>query len=363
MQRPSDFVKCQVRKFEDGVLNPRTGERERRPLKPDQALFVTAFANACNVVWDEEQKLADGSMDKHAKRKTFQFLLLGQGGSGKTAVVQEIVLPAMDALFPTGPGEAKSALILCAKWSQAANISTDAHKAVSCHRAGVIGVQSFRNKDMPAGGKLKALQGVWEAVRCLILEEVSMIPPTVYNMLAWRSYLGRKAMWGAEEREYDQVGGVFGRMPLVIHLGDFLQLKPTGGRVSLISSFEELAAAGINLAPEYQAVMKLFCNTPRCFELQASNRFKDPKLRDNMAFLRRPGKHVPPAIRATWNAMQLKPDDRRLREDRFQNGHMIGSYWDTVARGMNMRTQRDADVQNTPSSSCRQPIGPPKNEQ
>ena len=283
-------------------------------------------------------------MAKHAKRNTFQFLLLGQGGSGKTAMVQDIVLPAMDALFPVETTMAKSTLIVCAKWSQAANISTDAHKAVSCHRAGVIGVQSFRNKDIPAGGKLKALQDTWETVRCLILEEVSMISPNLYNMLAFRSYLGRKAEWGAEEREYDQVGGAFGRMPIVIHLGDFLQLKPTGGKVSLISSFEELAAAGINLAPEYQAVMKLFCNTPLCFELQASNRFKDTKLRDLMAFLRKPGKQVPRAIRDTWNAMQLKPDDPRLREERFQNGHMIGSYWDTVARWMNMRAQRDADV-------------------
>ena len=139
-------------------------------------------------------------------------------------------------------------------------------------------MQSFRNKDIPAGGKLKALQDTWEAVRCLILEEVSMISPNLYNMLAFRSYLGRKAEWGAEEREYDQVGGAFGRMPIVIHLGDFLQLKPTGGKVSLISSFEELAAAGINLAPEYQAVMKLFCNTPLCFELQASNRFTSSEI-------------------------------------------------------------------------------------
>eukprot|EP00959_Pyramimonas_sp_CCMP1952_P266467 5570743-Pyramimonas_sp.AAC.1 len=70
----------------------------------------------------------------------------------------------------------------------------------------------------------------------------------------------------------------------------------------------------------------MFCNTPLCFELQVSNRFKDTKLKDLMAFLRKPGKQAPPAIRAMWNAMQLKPDDHRLREESFQNGHMIGSY-------------------------------------
>ena len=343
MPRPSDFVKALVRKFEEGVRNPITGQQERRPLKPDQALFAAAFAKACNEVWDEEQKILGGEMARQGKRKTFQFLLLGQGGSGKTAIVQEIVLPAMDALFPPEIGETKkSTLIVCAKWSQAANISTDAHKAVSCHRAGVIGAQSFRSKDMLAGGKLKALRETWEPLRCLILEEVSMIPPNMYHMLTFRAHLGRQDKWGAEERECDMVGGAFGRIPIVIHLGDFLQLKPTGGRVSLISSFEDLAAAGINLAPEYQAAMKLFCNTPKCFELQASNRFKDPRLRELMDFIRKPGKQVPPAIRATWNAVQLKEGDPRLREDRFQNGHMIGSYWDTVSRWMHMRARRDA---------------------
>ena len=32
-------------------------------------------------------------------------------------------------------------------------------------------------------------------------------------------------------------------MPLFLHLGNFLELKATGGRVSLISNFRELAEA------------------------------------------------------------------------------------------------------------------------
>eukprot|EP00959_Pyramimonas_sp_CCMP1952_P280758 5868569-Pyramimonas_sp.AAC.1 len=98
-------------------------------------------------------------MAKHAKRETFQFLLLGQGGSGKTAVVQDIVLSAMDALFRAGTGKAKFTLIVCAKWLQAANISTVARQAVCCHWAGVIGVQSFRNKGHACGGKAESSAG------------------------------------------------------------------------------------------------------------------------------------------------------------------------------------------------------------
>ena len=145
---------------------------------------------------------------------------------------------------------------------------------------------------MLAKGKKTALQQTWEPVRCLVVEEVSMISPGLYNMLAHRSFLGRAGRWEVEESAYDQLEGAFGRMPLVIHLGDFLQLKPTGGRVSLISDFRELADAGVEMAPEHLAAMKPFCMTPLCFELQASNRFKDSKLRDLMAFMRRASKKV-----------------------------------------------------------------------
>ena len=96
-------------------------------------------------------------------------------------------------------------------------------------------------------------------------------------------------------------------MPIIIHLGDFLQLKPTGGNTSLVDDFAALAAAGVDLSPEYQAVMKLFCRTPPCFELQASNRFKEPKLRELMAFMRSPGRRLPHGIKETWESICLKP--------------------------------------------------------
>ena len=256
-QRPSDYIKHLTRQFEAGKVNPTTGHVERRPLKRDQALFISHFASACNAVWDDEQKLIDGSLDAKSRR-CFQFLLMGQGGSGKTAVVQEIVLPAMDSLFPTEPEEVNSTLIVCAKWSQAENISTADHKAVTFHRAALLGVQSYRNKEMLAKDKKAALKRTWEPRRCLIIEEVSMISPNLYNMLAYRAFLGRADRWQVDEQDYDQLKGAFGRMPIVIHLGDFLQLKPTATNVSLIDDFRRLADAGVELAPEFQSVMKLF---------------------------------------------------------------------------------------------------------
>ena len=152
-------------------------------------------------------------------------------------------------------------------------------------------------------------------------------------MLAYRAFMGRADRWEVSEAEYDQLCGAFGRMPIVIHLGDFLQLKPTGGsNLSLISDFMVLAEQGKDLKPEFQAVMKLFCRTPLCFELQATNRFKEPKLRELMAFMRKPEKRLPQGIKATWNSLCLKPDDARLHGEPFQHGHMVAWFWQTVSR-------------------------------
>ena len=154
--------------------------------------------------------------------------------------MQDICIPAVDFLFPKNTNEESAVLIVCSKWSQAENISTATHKAVTCHRAGLVGIQSFRNKDLLPGDKKSALSKAWNPRRALVIEEVSMVAPPLYNMLLYRSFHGRREHWQVTEAEYDKVSGAFGRMPLVIHLGDFLQLKPTGSSVSLITDPLEL---------------------------------------------------------------------------------------------------------------------------
>ena len=86
-----------------------------------------------------------------------------------------------------------------------------------------------------------ALQNIWEHLRCLILEEVSMMSPQLYNMVAYRAFLGRREAWEVDECDYDKQHAAFGRMPIVIHLGDFLQLKPIGCSISLIKVLTTVA--------------------------------------------------------------------------------------------------------------------------
>ena len=151
-----------------------------------------------------------------------------------------------------------------------------------------------------------------------------------------------------EESEYDKAHAAFGRMPIVIELGDFLQLKPTGSSVSLITDPKFFEERDQDYPVEFQQAMKCFCKTPLCFELQASNRFTDQRLRDLMNFMRSPTKTVPRDIKQEWEAMQILPDDPRLQQQNFQEGHMIAIYWETVAHWMMLRAKRDAKTLQTP---------------
>ena len=67
----------------------------------------------------------------------------------------------------------------------------------------------------------------------LVIEEISMVSAPMYNMLDFRSMYGRSKTHEVHEHNYAQRGNAFGRIPIVIHLGDFLQLKPTAN-ISLI---------------------------------------------------------------------------------------------------------------------------------
>ena len=110
------------------------------------------------------------------------------------------------------------------------------------------------------------------------------ISPALLNMLLYRSFHGRTERWAVCERNYDKLEGAFGRMPIVIFLGDFLQLRPTAA----MSLLDDMSKTARDVPPEFQMASKLLMATPFCFELRVTNRFKDARLAKLMAFMRSP---------------------------------------------------------------------------
>ena len=133
---------------------------------------------------------------------------------------------------------------------------------MSCHNAANMRVQSLRNRDMLPGEQNPRLEEKWSSRRLLVLEEVGMISPALYNMLLYRSFHGRARRFEVSEAQYDKLQGAFGRMPLVLHLGDFLQLRPTNA-YSLLDNFATMPSDA-DIPAEYQMAAKLFMQTPLC---------------------------------------------------------------------------------------------------
>ncbi len=185
---------------------------------------MARFSAACDAAWADEQLPPD-------QRNVHHILLLGQGGSGKTHVVQQLVFTAVDFIWP--PVE-PTLMVVASSNAQAKNISTATVKARTIHNASAMRVQELVNSKMRPGNKQQQLTRLWDTVRVLVIEEVSMVAASWYNMLDVRAMHGRSKTYDVSEATYKRAGNHFGRIPIVIHLGDFLQLSPTGS-LSLIS--------------------------------------------------------------------------------------------------------------------------------
>ena len=190
--------------------------------------------------------------------------------------------------------------------------------------------------------KKAALEAKLNPKRALVTEEVSMISPALYNMLLYRFYHGRKDRWQIkQERHYVQRKCAFGRMPLELHLGDFLQLRPTAA-MSLLTDMNALSyqKEDKQVAAEFQDAAKLFLATEHCYELTTTNRFRSDEggrqLKELIEFMRDPKPEHSDDYRrvaALWQGILLKDEhghvDDRLREPRFQQGPMLAMFWRT----------------------------------
>ncbi len=135
-------------------------------------------------------------------------------------------------------------------------------------------------------------------------------------------------------------------MPVVIMLGDFLQLRPAAN-ASLLDDLRLMQGLRDTAIPaEHQAAQRLFLETPACYQLNVSNRFReDPAMQELMTFMRSPGDVLPDSVNKSWESIQ---DGNRAQQSVFQTGRMLGIYWETVARWASTRAERDADTLQTP---------------
>ena len=132
-----------------------------------------------------------------------------------------------------------------------------------------------------------------------------MVAAALYNALDVRSMHGRSKSHDVCETTYKRPQHHFGRIPIVIHLGDFLQLSPTAniGLVEDVNAKNEDGSYKHAEPPslEIQHAIRVFSNIPHVFEMRGTKRFKlgDPLIE----FLQcmRAGRTIPNGI---WQAFE-----------------------------------------------------------
>ena len=318
-----------------------------RRLNQDQHIFILRFGDVLDTVWKEEQDLPP------ERRSVYHMLLLGQGGSGKTHIVQNLIFPVVHFIWPADKEE-ETLMVVAAKNAQAKNISSESVRAKTLHVASCMRVQSLSNSQMAAGKKEKALEKMWKNVRVLVIEEISMVAAMLYNMLDYRSMLGRRVVFKVDPHTYTKVGCAFGRVPIVLHLGDFFQLRPTA-QISLLEDMDRQNADGEytyrDVPLEVQHAQKLFSQIPDVFELRGTMRFKPQDPLIEILQCMRLGHTMPDRLWAQFEERVVRDEspgiaDGRLESEPFRGGYCMSIYWASLIRMFYRKAILDASRNN-----------------
>ena len=342
-KRPSHLIELLVQQ-----LAQRYAEHKPVTLHPMQKTFVHDFSKCLDIAWKEEQEGMPWT-----ERTLFRLILIGEGGSGKSFVVQHIVIPALTWAFPALRKGCDRFLVVAHSNAQANGISTDTFRAETAHTAGCIRVQNLSNAALRPGNKLRALKDKWFNKVALIIEEAFLMPANIFNMLHVRCSWGRKQACNIDMGTIEHTRQSFGYIPIVLLLGDPLQLRPRG--LGLLTDLRAVVAAGIEVHVEQEQGIKLFANFRDVWVLTGTKRFLDDDLPKLLQCLRS-GKVMP---RALWKSLEAQfcklgeegdedAAEQRLTQPRWLDGDEIGIYWETVGRWIPRRVRRDAQRLNVP---------------
>ena len=330
-------------------------------LNRQQILAVAPIAWVMEQMWlnrsNPDSMLADGACNESCN-----CLWLGAGGSGKTYAYSKVLRPMFRRYFseagyivgaPThaavrllGP-EAKT----LHKW---ANVSPN----TGLDRRSL---RSAKNKGNPIEKKIIEVMAV-------LLDELSMNPPDVYHAAGFRFALLRQERMMLDMSRYLQEW--FGKVPIGVQLGDFLQLRPTAQRslcewhdaqratdtaAAASSSDEEPVAdeeAAQRTSNAAELGRNLFKNSlQRVVHFTGSGRFSDcPSGQQLVQILMcmRQGKRLPDDLWAALQARAYSKEQLRAQESRQRllNAHWGGLAWEQVARLQHVRIGLEAKALN-----------------
>ena len=335
--RPSDFVQQRVQEL---------ASRDRNPivLGAEQQDFLALIVSKVEEVLQAHE--ADRRGDSCGEVEQSVVLLLGQGGSGKTEVLR-IAREAVEE-FLGGPG---SVAVVASSNSAARVVGGDTvHSWCHMHSEMGLSLQSLSR------GVTDALVDDWHNVFAVILDEVSMVSPKLLGAASYRMCLARRRSHGADPDLYTESGHRFGKVPLVVLAGDFMQLPPFEGkvRVSLCMSSPSWAKLehlnGLKLFWEGITDVVLLPRTFRFLDRSQDLPVPCPWLPRLFEFMREPEtfrRKLPDDLWGEIQRWQVRgAGDPRLQRLFESPGTVfeLAIAWEAVGRLMQYRALRDAQA-------------------
>ena len=304
-------------------------------LAPEQLSACRWFGEAMDVAFHEEE-----SKIPLRKRAQHACLLIGAGGTGKTTIILELMLDVFCRFFPARPGEEERYMISTFSHAQSDAISNDVYRARTCHTACSYRVASLRNKHLALKTKEQEMKQRWQPKILIIQDEISLVPAAVENMMLYRSMRARQDE-GLDPASYFHPGELMGHIPILLIAGDFLQIKPAN-EISLADNLEELIR---NYAAQ-AALMSI----DTVIHLKKSKRFLDAHLPEITTAMRTctPAAPLSENHLAQLRTRKIENCKKELTTDLFKHGHVIGMYWENIARSMVERANRDAQDLDVP---------------
>ena len=152
-----------------------------------------------------------------------RLLIVGGGGCGKTTLLMKIMMPVLQTylhgMLRTAPSN-KAARSIGGR---------------TCHNASALKPSdSLRTAALHFANERKKMEAIWTAVGSLAVDEFSQLPASLFHAMAVRSMYARAGVHRLHLESYCQQSHLFGSMPVVIVMGDPLQLPPIPKSTSLL---------------------------------------------------------------------------------------------------------------------------------
>ena len=269
--------------------------------------------------------------------------------TGKTTIILELMLDVFCRFFPARPGEEERYMIATFSHAQSDAISNDVYRARTCHTACSYRVASLRNKHLALKTKEQEMKQRWQPKILVIQDEISLVPAAVENMMLYRSMRARQDE-GLDPASYFHPGELMGHIPILLIAGDFLQIKPAN-EISLADNLEEvIRKMPHRVQTEHHAAQAALMTIDTVIHLKKSKRFLDAHLPEITTAMRTctPAAPLSEDHLAQLRTRKIENCKKELTTDLFKHGHVIGMYWENIARSMVERANRDAQDLDVP---------------